>query len=505
MSMSMSASTKQAEAEAEAGRKRGGSAPGPVPAVYALGSNGSGQLGIGHTEDTAWLQECRFQSRCRAGGVEGVKDGEDKEDDDDDDDGDRAREAPLTMAPEYVDVKKIVAGGNHTLLLTKDGQVFSAGKFGCEASEESTTVFVQRHFDFRTNDSHVRAHFFTPSKPEGSPLSDPNHLQALTTSGSVQTLSGRITDIAATWDASFVVVDHKVVFVCGTGSKGELGLGEGVERAETITKVFDVAGFEFDHDTTDGSSRSGDGNGNGNDKHAGVRIRIRAIAACMAHVVVLLSNGHVFGWGNCRKGQLGERVKNRKVLWTPTRIDHDLDAAIKVSRDSAGSGWPAWTPERVVVGREYTVFLKTGETPVVWGDTRFIDGESELLKRPLEDGDRVVSAWGSIHVYSPRRGSVHSAGRNHRGQLAPSGLPAIQDLAAGSEHCIALTTDNQVIAWGWGEHGNCGGELDEKGNVAGRWNVIETPRLADESLSLTVKGVSAGCATSFVVCGIKGR
>lgn len=389
-----------------------------------------------------------------------------------------------------VDVNKIVAGGNHTVLLTGDDHLFSAGKFGCDPP---TCVFVQRDFDFNRGASGVQADMATDSSP-------------------TMTVTGRITDIAATWDASFVVVDHQTVFACGTGAKGELGLGQGVERAEKMTRVFDVANLEVNGDATSGNGNGSDtGSDNGN-SNSNSNIQIRAIAASMAHVVVLLSNGHVYGWGSCRKGQLGEHVKNQKILWTPTRIDqglelstsieHNPELAIKVVQGFAGAGCLPWNPTDVVVGREYTVFLRTGEKPVVWGDAKFIsDGDSEFLKRPLRDGDRLVSAWSSIHLYSPSQKSVHSTGRNHRGQLAPAGLPDIRVLATGSEHCVALTADNHVIAWGWGEHGNCGEELDDKGNVAGRWNVIHVPRLDDASL--TVTGVAAGCATSFVVCGIK--
>ena len=32
---------------------------------------------------------------------------------------------------------------------------------------------------------------------------------------------------------------------------------------------------------------------------------------------------------------------------------------------------------------------------------------------------------------------------------------------AGSEHCICLTEEGMVYAWGWNEHGNCGlGHVD---------------------------------------------
>lgn len=61
--------------------------------LYAFGSNGSGQLGIGTTEDSSTPQICHFPDGSEIPGV------------------------PV----------KIVAGGNHTLLLLDDGTVYCAG------------------------------------------------------------------------------------------------------------------------------------------------------------------------------------------------------------------------------------------------------------------------------------------------------------------------------------------------------------------------------------------
>jgi protein ATS1 len=323
-------------------------------------------------------------------------------------------------------VRKIVAGGNHTLVLMEDGRVFRAG--GSGASDENLMVeFEQQNLD-------------VGDREDGSELC-------------------RVTDVAATWEASFYVVNRSKVFVQGSGGKGELGLGDGVVATEKVTRVFDV-------DCLDDCLEEQDAN-----------IEIVDIAACVSHVVVLLSDGRVLGWGTCRKGELGEQYKDKKVLWEPTRVGAES----------------TFNPERVVVGRQYTVCLRGGEKPLVWGEAE--KQNEELFDLPLHAGDTVVSGWGAIHILSS--GQVRSVGKNHRGQLAPEQLPTILALAAGSEHCVALTESNQVIAWGWGEHGNCGEEIDQKGNVVGRWNVISMPH-PDDGWHITA--VAAGCATSFVVC-----
>jgi protein ATS1 len=284
---------------------------------------------------------------------------------------------------------------------------------------------------------------------------------------------GQITDVAATWEASFVVVGRKVVFGCGSGSKGELGLGEEVSSTPQMMKVFQVDDANPSHGTIGEHEES----------------EILQIEACMSHVVIVLSNGHVFGWGNCRKGQLGEKCKGEKSSWKPRRIDDGFD----------GVGRLPFKTEMVALGREYTAFLKSGEKLLIWGETKAFPDAG--LDSVLEEGASVASGWSSIHTLSCTRGAVKAVGRNHRGQLAPANIPPLRALAAGSEHCIALTTDNQVIAWGWGEHGNCGEETDPKGAVVGRWNVIPLPPRQE---LVQLKTVAAGCATSFVIYGNKG-
>ena len=90
-------------------------------------------------------------------------------------------------------------------------------------------------------------------------------------------------------------------------------------------------------------------------------------------------------------------------------------------------------------------------------------------------------------------GDIISFGRNDHGQLSPPGLPPVEAISAGSEHCLALTRTSKVLAWGWGEHGNCGKETDSDGNVKERWNEIDLPQ------SQKAIAVYAGCATSFIV------
>lgn len=101
----------------------------------------------------------------------------------------------------------------------------------------------------------------------------------------------------------------------------------------------------------------------------------------------------------------------------------------------------------------------------------------------------ISSSWGNVFVLRDT-GRLTAWGRNDHGQLPPDGLPPIAKIAAGSEHCLALTLDGKVLAWGWGEHGNCGEHIDEKCDVKGKCNELVIPG--------RVTGIFAGCATSFI-------
>lgn len=382
-----------------------------MPLVYALGSNGAGQLGVGHLNDLAGAERCVFRSKGRGLNENG------------------------SHGDEGDEVKKIVAGGNHTLVLLESGRVFAAGR-----NVDGRLGYSPDH---RGQD--VRVEF------EEVDFSGFEEVDCCSGSG-----ESRVTDIGATWEASFFVFNHRVIFACGSGNKGELGLGVDFHVSHSIKKVFEVEG---------------------------TGVHIVDIAACMAHVVVITSDGSIFGWGSCRKGQLGHGVLEERILWTPKQLDDDISVNI----------------ERVVVGREYTVLIRSGAQPVVWGNTKFFNVEDLV---DLGRNDVIVSGWSSIHSYTPTPTFlVRSVGRNDRGQLASNKIPPLRTLASGSEHCVGITSTREVIAWGWGEHGNCGEQVDDKGNVVDRWNQIPVPRLEGGILA---KGVAAGCATTFIICGRSG-
>lgn len=343
--------------------------------LYAFGSNGSGQLGIGTTADTSSPQRCLFKET----------------------------DGPLGR------LSKIAAGGNHTLILTESGELYSSGLI----------------------DDNGRGDLKPPDNPE-------QIFQKC------DTLNSKLLFCAALWEASVLVTDGETIYTHGGGPKGELGTGAVVSPQWQRLLTFPPLGTH-----------------------------IVDVASGVAHTVIILSNGEAYGWGNGRKGQLGEPAQ---IVETPRKIQN---LGFRVMR--------------AVCGREFTYFIgeATEGCHAIFGSSKW--NVRSDAPSAVPDWTELGASWGSIYVLKTD-GTVLSWGRNDHGQLAPPGLPNIEHIAVGSEHVLVLTTAGAVLTWGWGEHGNCGLETDEAGDVIGRWNQI---RLGDED-DAEVVGVGAGCATSFI-------
>jgi protein ATS1 len=258
----------------------------------------------------------------------------------------------------------------------------------------------------------------------------------------------------ATWEASIFVAalnDRDYVLVRGAGPKGELGLGQDVINTGKDPRCL---ALDFPPKSE----------------------RIVDISSGLQHTAVVLENGEIWGWGYGRKGQLGGSVTG--VAWEPAKVE--------------GIGFPA---VRVACGREFTVVVGRGGQVAVLGGQRW-NIKAHAPENGVPGFIDVQASWHGVYVLLEDR-SLLSWGRNDKGQLRPTGLPPVQKFAAGSEHVLALTTNGQVLAWGWGEHGNCGLLLDQKKNVkVGTWNVL-WDKENEEKYGKAI-GVGAGCATSFI-------
>lgn len=249
---------------------------------------------------------------------------------------------------------------------------------------------------------------------------------------------------SASWETSVIVTTNDEVYTFGTGLKGELGSG-----STFCSHPQQLLNFPPKHTT------------------------VVDVASGVSHTVVVLSNGEVFGWGNGRKGQIGQPAE---VVFTPRKIEI-----------------PNLKIVRAVCGREFTYLVTDpgeGRHTVLGSDKWNLRSSAPTNIVGWKD---IGASWGSIFVLKSS-GAVESWGRNDRGQLAPKSLPEIEKLAVGSEHAAALTKSGQVLTWGWGEHGNCGPNIDELGDVKDGWSEV---KLDGQKQTASIQGVGAGCATSF--------
>ena len=355
--------------------------------IYAIGSNGSGQLGIGHKEDVSVPKEVVFNASAILSTTSKVK---------------------------------VAAGGNHTLLL-------SSGEVHCSGDPSSGACGLVSGSDY------------SESQFQQVHLSDDLD-------------KSPIIFCAATWEASFIVQKDEngratKVYSFGIGNKGELAQGELLFRSSKAQLIKDFPPE---------------------------RNEVVDLAASVSHVVAVLDNGAVYGWGNGRKGQLGQP---EGIIYSPRKI---IAVGFKVLR--------------AVCGREFTYLVgepEKGEHVILGSDKWNIRSSAPLAVPRWKD---VGASWGSIFVLQ-EDGKLLSWGREDHGQLTPPALPSISQIGVGSEHVLGLTVEGDVLAWGWGEHGNCGPNTSN-GDVKDRWNVIASSKYLPPGSKIS--SVGAGCATSWI-------
>lgn len=262
-------------------------------------------------------------------------------------------------------------------------------------------------------------------------------------------------DVSCGWEFSILMNDSDDIYVCGVGLKGELGLGNKITRSELVKASFHLPS------------------------------KVVNLKSSINHTIVKLDNGDLYGWGNCRKGQLGnqemetvnKRLKPRSIIWEPELL---LFEEIGL--------------QEYDLGRDCTVILNKNHQIKIYGKGE----ESYDCDENVID---LKSMWSSNHYLVEDQNhslTIKSRGNNSHGQLFPNSQVDVSKYEIGSEHGLVLTKQNTVYAWGWGEHGNCGihtASINE--------NDIEE-KVTFGYLNCLYKGsdpvvlLGAGCATSWL-------
>lgn len=256
-------------------------------------------------------------------------------------------------------------------------------------------------------------------------------------------VQGSWKDVSAGWEFSVLVNKHDELFVCGLGLKHELGLGS-ITRTEM--KKLDI---KFPSP-------------------------INKIRSCVNHTILVLQNGELHGWGNCRKGQLGTLVakangKLPSTLTSPTKLNFGVEQILDFD-----------------IGRDVT-YIYSGTHIYIFGKTK----ESFTVEKPIGS---LKSMWSSVHYTCDSK--INSYGNNSHGQLIPSTSPCPRSFEIGSEHGL-LHANNKVYAWGWGEHGNCG--VHSKPVSSKLEDQVTFNYLNEIYSGSNVILLGCGCATSWII------
>ena len=155
--------------------------------LYALGSNGSGQLGIGHASDVAIPTRCHWTEKL---------------------------EKDCGQRP----ILKIAGGGNHTLLLHA---------FNPHTCQDLNIAGVLNVKDSRQDRDEQLV------------------VPAIT---SFPHLNGRIKFCSTTWEAAVVVAELDNLYTYGSGTRGELGRGEDLQVVQRPFQALDLRGILFSSD-----------------------------------------------------------------------------------------------------------------------------------------------------------------------------------------------------------------------------------------------------------------
>ncbi|KAI1085374.1 RCC1/BLIP-II [Whalleya microplaca] len=176
--------------------------------LFALGSNGSGQLGIGHTEDVSVPKQVQFDS------------------DPDPDD----------------QITKVAAGGNHTILLTASGKAYQSGA-------GATTTFHELVIPDGGSVTHVActwastvlavrdAHSGQATRVYAMDLESEAEASTLTLIPNFPPTGTAIVDLAAGFRHVVAVLDSGEVYGWGHGRKGQLGALSNTDAAGGVARA----------------------------------------------------------------------------------------------------------------------------------------------------------------------------------------------------------------------------------------------------------------------------
>ncbi|XP_060031692.1 probable E3 ubiquitin-protein ligase HERC1 [Erinaceus europaeus] len=317
---------------------------------------------------------------------------------------------------------------------------------------------------------------------------------------------------------TFVISTDGSVRACGKGSYGRLGLGDSnnqstlkkltFEPHRSIKKVSSSKGSDG-HTlafTTEGEVFSwGDGDygklGHGNSSTQKYPKLIQGplqgkVVVCVSagyrHSAAVTEDGEIYTWGEGDFGRLGHGDSNSRNI--PTLVK-DISNVGEVSCGSSHTialskdGRTVWS-----FGGGDNGKLGHGDTNRVY-KPKVIEALQGMFIRKVCAGSQSSLALTSTgQVYAWGCGACLGCGSSEATALRPKlieelAATRIVDISIGDSHCLALSHDNEVYAWGNNSMGQCG-----QGNSTGP---ITKPKKVSGLDGIAIQQISAGTSHSL--------
>ncbi|XP_036697174.1 probable E3 ubiquitin-protein ligase HERC1 isoform X1 [Balaenoptera musculus] len=317
---------------------------------------------------------------------------------------------------------------------------------------------------------------------------------------------------------TFVISTDGSVRACGKGSYGRLGLGDSnnqstlkkltFEPHRSIKKVSSSKGSDG-HTlafTTEGEVFSwGDGDygklGHGNSSTQKYPKLIQGplqgkVVVCVSagyrHSAAVTEDGELYTWGEGDFGRLGHGDSNSRNI--PTLVK-DISNVGEVSCGSSHTialskdGRTVWS-----FGGGDNGKLGHGDTNRVY-KPKVIEALQGMFIRKVCAGSQSSLALTSTgQVYAWGCGACLGCGSSEATALRPKlieelAATRVVDISIGDSHCLALSHDNEVYAWGNNSMGQCG-----QGNSTGP---ITKPKKVSGLDGIAIQQISAGTSHSL--------
>ncbi|CAG0914215.1 unnamed protein product [Notodromas monacha] len=373
--------------------------------LYAWGANSHGQLGLGLCND-----ECRVPTEVKV--------------------------LPPEIQENLTSVRAIVGGGGHTLLLTHDGVLYSAGWNSKGQLGYVTNKLEQKEFRC------------------------------------VEKLKDmRVTRIACGWDHSIAVTGAGKLFSWGSNSFHQLGIPKTRVPSHTVEP-----------------------------SEVELACVVVSVSAGLRHSAIVDDTGKVYVWGSGRQGQLGLTSDGEPLaeIEKPCIIPCK-EEAVKVCCGQYHTVVQCRNGQVFVFGQNKKGQLSLPlhctqvNSPCPVSETSWL-GKGKLMEI-FVGWTHCVAHTESGHLFTWGRGDYGQLGRGINSECDPKPvqvkLPGLAvAVAVGAEHCVSLLDTGAVAVWGWNEHGTCG--LRESSNIL-------SPTIIPQSLKEAAVSIGCGSGTTFML------